>query len=80
MSSLLVDDVLEFIGDDVLEFIGDDVLEFIGDDVLEFIGDDSSLRAAAATDAQSVDAGRRQGQGCSVASVTQSATTVTSPS
>ena len=92
MSSLLVDDVLEFIGDDVLEFIGDDVLEFIGDDVLEFIGDDSSLRAAAgwlsaaslsplssrtrrhsgvaaATDAQSVDAGRRQGQGCSVASV-----------
>ena len=95
VSSLLVDDVLEF--------IGDDVLEFIGDDVLEFIGDDSSLRAAAgwlsaaslsplssrtrrhsgvaaATDAQSVDAGRRQGQGCSVASVTQSATTVTSPS
>ena len=88
VSSLLVDDVLEFIGDDVLEFIGDDVLEFIGDDVLEFIGDDSSLRAAAgwlsaaslsplssrtrrhsgvaaATDAQSVDAGRRQGQGCS---------------
>ena len=47
VSSLLVDDVLEFIGDDVLEFIGDDVLEFIGDDVLEFIGDDSSLRAAA---------------------------------
>ena len=30
VSSLLVDDVLEFIGDDVLEFIGDDVLEFIG--------------------------------------------------
>ena len=103
VSSLLVDDVLEFIGDDVLEFIGDDVLEFIGDDVLEFIGDDSSLRAAAgwlsaaslsplssrtrrhsgvaaATDAQFVDAGRRQGQGCSVASVTQSATTITSPS
>ena len=40
VSSLLVDDVLEFIGDDVLEFIGDDVLEFIGDDVLEVIGDD----------------------------------------
>ena len=84
------DDVLEFIGDDVLEFIGDDVLEFIGDDsslraaagwlsAASLSPLSSRTRrhsgVAAATDARSVDAGRRQGQGCSVASVTQSATT-----